>query len=260
MKADVVVSCSKEISDDLAEQYRLDKTKLKVIYNGVDRSQIQTAVSETHTDEETNSEKLIVTMGRMAREKGQWFLLRVVGYLRGEGLNVRLVILGEGRMRRTLENICCKLGIREAVDMPGRVADPYAYLQKADAAVFTSLFEGFCNAILESLACHVPCVSTDHKTGAREILAPGTDYREKVKGRIDYAEFGVLVPVCDGNVCEYDAPLSEEELLLAKAIKRILTDDDINKQYRGKGRLRAEELSMEEISRQWADLIEEACR
>ena len=58
-------------------------------------------------------------------------------------------------------------------------------------------------------------MSTDHKTGAREILLPDTDYRTKVLDRIDEVTYGMLVPVCEGSINETSEVLSDEEAIMA---------------------------------------------
>lgn len=255
--ADAVVSCSEEIGDMLIAEYGLDPMKRVTIYNGVETDQIQAAAAEPLFPEpKGEDEKWIITLGRLTRQKGQWHLLRAVKHLRESGMNVRLAILGDGEMRTEFENMCMHPSLRDAVKMPGWVNNPYGYLKSADAAVFPSLYEGFSNAILETLACGTPCVSTDHRTGARELLAPDTDYREKVTDAIEYADYGVLVPVCGGEAGDIDAPLSAEEELLAEAVKEVLTNDARNKNYREAGLKRASELGIEKIAQQWIGLIE----
>ena len=129
-------------------------------------------------------------------------------------------------------------------------------MAKADAVVFPSLYEGFSNAIAEALACGAPVISSDHETGAREILAPDTDYHRKAKNKIDEAEYGILVPVCDGKFRHADEPLTKEERLLAEAIKRILTDSSLQEHYREAARRRALQLKIESVAEQWIRVIE----
>lgn len=122
-----------------------------------------------------------------------------------------------------------------------------------------SSHEGFSVALLEALACGVPVVSTDHNTGAREILAPDTDYRVKRKEGIEEAAYGILVPVCRGEWQGEPEPVtaaSREERTLAEALHRVLTEKDLAEHYREAALKRAYQLSLERTCSQVIRAIE----
>ena len=129
----------------------------------------------------------------------------------------------------------------------------------ANAAVFVmpELYKGMCNVIFQALACGVPVISTDHETGAREILAPKTDYKKKVTDRIDEAAYGILVPVCGENSGRTERNLSKEEMLMADAIEKILTDDALAAHYKTMASERVEQMDIRSACEQWSRLIEE---
>ena len=254
-KADMTVSCSREIADDLQQSFGLRKTNSRVVYNGIDLQRIKMFSNEPLTEDTFEGKKLIVTVGRLTAQKGQRHLLRAVKHLLDRDCPVHLLILGEGELRSALEEEAKLLGISEQVSMPGFVENPYRYIAKADVFVMPSMYEGFSNAILEALACGVPVVSTDHNTGAREILAPDTDYHRKVTDHREEAAYGILVPVCEGEMD--DKVLSREETILAETILRLLTEPDLTQHYRRASLERSKELRIERICEEWAELIEE---
>ena len=256
-RANRTISCSKELADELIRDYGLPAEKSSVIYNGVDLKKIREE-SAMHLSESLTAqdEKLIVTVGRLTWEKDHRHLIRVIGKLQEEGLNVKLIILGEGSLRTPLEELVAEMGLEGKVLLPGFVQNPFQYMAKADAVVFSSLTEGFSNAIVEALACGAPVISTDHETGAREILAPDTDYTKNGRDRIEECAYGILVPVCEGGMNGNWETISGEETLLAEAIERILTEDALKEQYRQAACARAEQLSIASVCRQWIDAIE----
>ena len=258
-KADLTVSCSKEIAEGLMNGYGLAKENSTVIYNGLPLELIReraTAPLPEQKKEFFAHGKLLVTTGRLTYQKGQWHLLPVIKYLRHAGMPVRLVILGEGELRPLLEERITQLGLSDCVLLPGFVENPYPYLAVADSFVMPSLYEGFSNAILEAMACGAPVISSDHKSGAREIIAPDTDYRVKIKDKIEMADYGVLVPVCSGDAEECGEELTGEELLMAEAIREVLTDENLSARYHKASLERAEQLAIERVCEQWIEAIE----
>jgi glycosyltransferase involved in cell wall biosynthesis len=121
-------------------------------------------------------------MGRLHAQKDYPTLLRALRLVRGT-IPARLLILGEGPARPEIEALRAGLGLDGAVSMPGFHPDPYPFLAHADLFVLSSLWEGFGNVIVEALACGAPVVSTDCRSGPREILRDG--------------QFGDLVPPGD---------------------------------------------------------------
>jgi glycosyltransferase involved in cell wall biosynthesis len=83
------------------------------------------------------------------------------------------------------------------VDLPGFVANPFAYMARAAVFVLSSAFEGLPGALIQAMACGCPVVSTDCPSGPREVLDDG--------------RFGPLVPVGD-------------DAALARAIEDMLDD------------------------------------
>ena len=95
--------------------------------------------------------------------------------------DMSLVILGEGPERANLERLARDCGVQDRVQLPGFVANPWAYFARAAVFVCSSRWEGFGNVIIEAMASGAPIVATDCDFGPREIVRDG--------------ESGLLVPV-----------------------------------------------------------------
>ena len=265
--ADKTVSCSEEIDDAIRVRNLKNSDRLAVIYNGVDLQSIR-SIEEPEERTEIRGRAgdglSVVMAGRMTEQKAQWHMLYALRELRARGIRPHLTILGDGPLRKDLEKLCCLLGIDDQVSMPGWVHDPYRYFKAADAVVCTSAYEGFCNVILEAMACGAPCISTDHKTGAREILAPGTDWKKKTTDHAEYAEYGILVPVCGGDQSDlisntYNGSarkILKGEIILADALQELLTNSELAERYVKAGMKRAQELSLEAAADKWAALLQ----
>lgn len=73
----------------------------------------------------------------------------------------RFVLVGEGPLRRDLENQAEALGLKSRIVFAGGQSDTRQYLSAADIAVLTSQSEGSSNSLLEYMAMGLPVVASD---------------------------------------------------------------------------------------------------
>jgi glycosyltransferase involved in cell wall biosynthesis len=111
-------------------------------------------------------------VGRLIGTKGFDLLIRAFARVR-QVVDCRLIILGEGKERRSLLALAGEVGVAESVDLPGHVANPYAWISRARLFVLASRWEGSPNVVIEALGLGVPVVSTDCPGGVRELLQDG---------------------------------------------------------------------------------------
>jgi glycosyltransferase involved in cell wall biosynthesis len=109
------------------------------------------------------------SVGRLEPQKDFPNLLRAFALLRKKQM-ARLVILGEGNLRPQLEALVKELGIEEDVQLPGFNSNPYAFMKRASVFVLSSVLEGLPTVLIEAMALGTPVVSTDCKSGPKEIL------------------------------------------------------------------------------------------
>lgn len=116
-------------------------------------------------------QRVLVTIGRLAKEKSFDLLLRAVAELSDP--EVRLVILGGGDERRALEALTRDLGIPDRVEFLGVVPfdDVPMYLAASDLFVFASVTETQGLVTLEAMASGLPVVAVD-ASGTREAVIP----------------------------------------------------------------------------------------
>jgi GalNAc-alpha-(1->4)-GalNAc-alpha-(1->3)-diNAcBac-PP-undecaprenol alpha-1,4-N-acetyl-D-galactosaminyltransferase len=113
----------------------------------------------------------IITVGRCDTEKGHHFLLKAFALLQAPGWS--LVIVGDGPKRSELELESIQLGIKERVTFTGFQKDVDYFLSQSKIFAFTSLHEGFPNALLEAMATPLACVSFDCVAGPSDLIADG---------------------------------------------------------------------------------------
>ena len=173
-----VISVSKALRDKIAE-IGVEPEKIRVVYNGID-NEIFKPLNKASTRRELGiamDKKVILFVGNLKPVKGLIYLIEAFsGIAKGALPNAILIIIGEGELRRELENETKKLMIQNRVYMSG--SKPHHEIPKwinaCDLFCLPSLSEGMPNVILEALACGVPVVASS-VGGIPEILT-STDY------------------------------------------------------------------------------------
>ncbi len=257
-KAHTIVTLSEGVKRDLVDNFGIDESMIKTIYNPCDTERIRFLSKEGLTKEDHRSifgdGPILVNVGSLNEQKGQWHLLRAFAKVREEVPGVKLAIFGEGRYEGYLKKLRNDLGLNDCVFFMGYQKNPFKFLSRSDVFVLSSLFEGFGNVITEAMACGLPIISADCESGPREILAPGTDLEKNIK-EIEYADFGILTPVCDGERYGSKEPLTHEERELAKAMIHVLRDGQMKERYRKLAMTRVQDFDLENIVGQWVDIL-----
>jgi glycosyltransferase involved in cell wall biosynthesis len=223
-----VVGCSSGVIEDLAALAGAPTNRFRAIPNpvkirkDVDRESV-TAANDLWG---VPRGRRILAVGNLKPQKNYPLLFDAYAAVK-KGDADRLIVIGEGELRRTLEDRARSLGIDPWVLMPGQSNCLEAFYQTADLFVLSSRHEGLPTVMIEALGFGLPVVSTDCPSGPREIL--------------DGGRFGTLVPM--------DEPVSlakaMEDGLAGRADKTVLM-------------ARAEDFAPDTISRKLLGLLPNA--
>ena len=204
-KADYIIAVSMGVAQDISAITGLPEERIAVIFNPVVTPEMS-ALARKPVDHPWFNQKqipIVLGAGGFRRQKDFPTLMRAFACAR-QKRPLRLVILGKGRQRSRLEMLAAKLGILEDFSLPGFVANPYAYMSRSNVFVLSSRWEGSPNVITEALALGTPVVSTDCRSGPREILQNGRYGRLVPVGDIDGLAQGILETL--------DHPLKSDDL------------------------------------------------
>lgn len=170
-KSDLIISNSKGVDEDLKSLMSIT-TNTKVIYNPVDYDYINSKkdICEDVDFEFREDKKYIVSVGRLIPLKRNIDLIKAFYELQKSDDSLELIFLGDGILKEELKVECIKLEIKEKTHFLGNVKNPFYYLNKSDLFVLNSEIEGFPNVLVEAMACGLPVISSDCKSGPREIL------------------------------------------------------------------------------------------
>jgi len=169
--SDAVITNS-EITSDCFRRFL--PVRVETIYNPIDVSLVKklSIADVQHPWLKNKSEKVVVSVGRLATQKNFTLLIRAFSHVLKK-VDARLIILGEGSERMVLEALVAQLGLTENVALLGYKKNVHRFVARSDLFVLSSNFEGMPNALVEAVAADVPVVSTDCLSGPAEILEGG---------------------------------------------------------------------------------------
>jgi glycosyltransferase involved in cell wall biosynthesis len=179
-----IIAVSHGVAGDLATHFPHLRNNINVIYNPVISSDL---FEKSHTPLDhpwfkPGEPPVVIAVGRLTHAKGFDVLIDAFSRI-VKATSARLVILGDGPDRTTLEAQISANNIQGVCQLVGYQPNPYAYMAKASLFVLSSRFEGLPTVLIEALALGIPVISTDCPSGPREITAGGI--------------YGTLVPAGD---------------------------------------------------------------
>jgi glycosyltransferase involved in cell wall biosynthesis len=167
-RADAFVAVAPGLRDELIREIPEIAERTALVVNPVIDDDLERRAGEKPHPELEGGGALVVGIGRLTRQKDFATLLRAFAALDAPP-DARLLLLGDGPERGALERLAQELGIRERVQMPGYVVNPYPALERADVVVSCSRWEGLPGVLVEALALGRPIVATD-LPGTRAVL------------------------------------------------------------------------------------------
>jgi len=179
--ADNIIVQSNYMKIDLIKLYSLSKVvskKIKKINNPINMDLIKEMLKTNSLKNnkllkkycQPNNGPKLISVGRFDWQKGYDLLLSSFKDIRKEYPEALLIIIAEGGLRSSLEKIIKDYSMQEYVLLPGLIDNPYPFIVSSDIFISSSRYEGFSNAILESLALGIPVVATDCPSGIRELV------------------------------------------------------------------------------------------
>jgi glycosyltransferase involved in cell wall biosynthesis len=146
------------------ERERVKPEKIEVIYNGLDLEKFNTNHFDKNRIKESlglfNGYPIVTTAGRISKEKDYQTFLKAAQLILKKVADVNFVIVGEGKLRRKLEELSIDLGLKDKLIFAGKREDIAEIMKVTDIFVSTSLYEGCSNVILEAMASSLPVIAT----------------------------------------------------------------------------------------------------
>ncbi|MGH2666368.1 glycosyltransferase [Flavobacterium sp.] len=222
-KAFGIITNTETIKEHVQETYNFQK--VTTIYNPIDIDFVQQRSAE-HLEVDF---EYIICAGRMNDNVKQFDKL-IEAYAKSilPFNKIKLIILGDGKQRKSLEDFALSFNLTEMILFKGHVKNPFKYYKRASFFVLSSQFEGMPNVILESLASGTPVVSFDCLSGPKEMICN--------------KENGILVE--NQNVEK-----------LTEAMNLFIEDEKLYSHCKQNALQSVQKFSLENIGNQWLDYL-----
>lgn len=207
----VIVQCSEQ-----TEYFRKSiQKKSFVVYNTVDERFLRL---NQQNNRRFDSSPRIIAVGRINPQKNYPVMLKAMKCVVGKMPNVVLHIYGNGDEKyvRSISDMIKRYGLTANVMLMGRSECIEKVYSQYDYYVLSSDFEGMPNALIEAMASGLICVSTNCKTGPKDLITDGKN--------------GFLVPVGDhkaiGQALIYASSIPrEEKLIISENAKKTIVNN-----------------------------------
>jgi glycosyltransferase involved in cell wall biosynthesis len=173
------IANSRSVKSHFVETDGIDPAKVEIIHNGIPIG-MQSGMSLPDSANKAPVVGIVANLNRPVKRVQDFIRAAAVVHRNCPG--TRFEIIGDGHLRASLEELSRSLNLSDVLSFKGLVDNPMECIRRFRIGVITSETEGFCNAILEYMACGVPVVAT--ATGGNLELV-----REN--------ENGFLIPVAD---------------------------------------------------------------
>ncbi|MFJ6697731.1 glycosyltransferase [Streptomyces sp. NPDC091272] len=174
------------------------------------------------------TEKTVVSIGRLSHQKGLDMMLDAWAEASVQAPGWTLKLYGAGELEQSLKKQASELGLDSSVEWAGQTRDVVGALHGASVFAQSSRGEGFPLALLEAMACGVPCVAFDCAPGVHEIVQDGVD--------------GLLAR--PGNTSE-----------LARQLVRMMQDQEMRDRMGDLARENVRRYAPGSITQQWEELF-----
>ena len=255
-RADAIVTVNQGIARELLD-YGLEKVPRITISNFYDSIEILSQALERRDDalDALYQDQVLITTGRLAPEKGLAPLIRMFAALKKKYPRLRMVLVGDGPLRRDLVRLSANLGlitheghgwtITPDVVFAGNQSNVYQYLRGAKLYLMNSSSEGFPNGLAEAMICGVPVVAADCPYGPREILAPEIPFQSSFT-RPYLSQNGILMPMIR---------TAADEAVWVEILDDVLVKEELLSQLAEKARARIGLFDRDNILAQWHHII-----
>jgi len=208
-----VVVVSKQVKDDLVDNFGVKPSNIFIVNNFVDKNQIFEKTEENIDNFVFDpAKKYVLNVGRFSVQKAQWKLIKAFSiYLKKAKADVELILMGAGDFAEKLVELSESLKVSTKVHVLPFNTNPYKYMARAHLFALSSIYEGFPIVLAEVSSLRIPFIGSK-KAVPEEMFDDDIFWEQCV--------FDSLT-----NEPDFSSAVHEEELQLAKLLQKGIEDN-----------------------------------
>lgn len=174
-KYDRVVAICDEMKEEIENIYPNLRGKVSRIYNPFNFERIEKLMEDerelTKEQKKMLNEDYCIAIARLDNvQKDFLTLVRAYKFVKENGIQDKLYIIGDGPSKEEIINEIKKLSLEENIKLIGLSKNPYIWLKNSKLFVHSSKYEGLPTVLIEALICNKMIISSNCPTGPKEIL------------------------------------------------------------------------------------------
>ena len=199
-RAKKIITNSKENSYDLTKYLKISENKIQVIYNKINKNEFDKLKRERidkNLAKEIKNKNVFITVGRLIKQKHHNKIIIALKKINEElNKNWIYLIVWDWPERKNLEKLSHKLWLKNKIIFLWQQKNVFKHLNIADIFLYASEVEWFPNVLLEAKEMWLPIITSDFKSGAKEIIL--WEYNKKIWEKIRYPyewKYGYLIDI-----------------------------------------------------------------
>ncbi|MCL1669434.1 glycosyltransferase family 4 protein [Elizabethkingia ursingii] len=165
-----IICITPEVKNALKTKLNIEDSKLNIIYNGINISDIKRAVIfDRKLFNYSTDDKLLIMVAGFREQKDHDTVLHALSKLPN---NYKLILVGDGERKGKIENLARVLELEDRIKFLGIRTDVYSLFKMSDIAIMSSHWEGFGLAAAEAMACGIPTIASN-VDGLSQVIENG---------------------------------------------------------------------------------------
>lgn len=220
-----MIACSQRAGDFLC-----GKKPYTVLYNAIDpckyqfNSLVRNEIRKKHGLDEFF---VLGHIGSFLKSKNHDFLIDIFRSVKDKGLNVKLLLVGDGPLKEQVENTAAQKKVDKDIIFLGQTKKAWLYYQAMDLFVMPSKWEGLPMVLIEAQSAGLPVIVSDQVTKEAKVSDEMT-YFSLDEGADSWAEYIIH------NYINKSRCVRREEICLVNGVFDIRAEADrLRKIYSG---------------------------